>query len=78
MRWPRLWLPPINLWTVPAMEDRMSETPPAYEAEDAVTAQLCARIDELQAEKEVLIEENDVLRKDNDNLRREVAGWRGA
>jgi alcohol dehydrogenase YqhD (iron-dependent ADH family) len=41
----------------------MSETPQAYEAE------------ELQAEKEMLIEENDQLRKDNDNLARQKLLW---
>lgn len=45
---------------------------------DSVQDQFCARIDELQADKELLAEENARLREDNDNLRREVANWRGA
>jgi hypothetical protein len=53
IRWPSLWFGPINLWTAPhqpAMEDTMTATA----ERDDVECMLCARIDELERDKEVL------------------------
>ena len=60
IRWPRLTFPPINLWTAPhqpALEDTMTATA----ERDAVQDQLCARIDELERDKEVLAAQVDRL-----------------
>ena len=58
IRWPSFSLPPINLWNAPhqpALEDIMT----AAEERDAVQDQLCARIDELERDKEVLASQVD-------------------
>jgi len=58
IRWPSLWFGPINLWTAPhqpALEDTMTATA----ERDEVQEQLCARIDELEAEKEALASQLD-------------------
>ena len=70
IRWPSLWFGPINLWTAPhqpALEDTMT----AVEA-DAVQEQLCARIDELEREKEVLVAQLDQAESERDGLGRLV------
>lgn len=58
IRWPSLWFGPINLWTAPhqpAPEDTMTATA----ERDDVQEQLCARIDELERDKEVLAAQLD-------------------
>ena len=44
----------------------MTETAPAYEADDTVTQMLCLRNDELLAEKEALIEELERAKEERD------------
>ena len=67
VRWPRLTFPPINLWTAPhqpALEDTMTATA----ERDAVQDQLCARIDELERDKEVLATQVDRAEEKIDSL----------
>lgn len=52
----------------------MTTTPPA-EA-DHIQDQLCARIDELEAEKLALIDENERLRQDNEEIRKQLTSMR--
>ena len=64
IRWPRLTFPPINLWTAPhqpALEDIMTAA-----ERDSVQDQLCARIDELEREKEVLAAQMDKAEAERD------------
>ncbi|WP_299231632.1 hypothetical protein [uncultured Halomonas sp.] len=68
IRWPSFSLPPINLWNAPhqpALEDTMTEAA----KRDAVQDQLCARIEELEIEKEALATQVDRLEEQLANTR---------